>query len=685
MIIHGGLAAGGSSIGDLWSLDCTTNLWTLLTPAGDAPSARARHSAVYDPARDQMILFGGLTGSGVTSDVHVLDLATTTWTKLTIGGPIPSARQAAGMVLRAGHDQLLVFGGRGTGNQELNDLWIFNLAAQSWTELTPPPPRPPARFDHVVAYAESLDQLVVFGGFGASGPLNDSYVLRLDVQPVAWDLLVPAGSAPSPRSTLAAPPVLVDDVLHVYGGDGSSGAFFNTSYALRIDPLQWEAVPDSGNVPAKRMAQQAVHDRTHDRMVVFGGWTGAPNSAMGDSWQLSYGPIGAPALTWSPLITTPQFTEGRYGSGHLYDPDSTRMLMFYGGTNAESYDTEIVQLDLNTLAWSEFTTVNPGPAGRTGCAVAYDSLRHRVILFGGLIDRPGQGNDSVNDTWILDMHTRTWTQVATDTSLARPGTRFRPASDIDKLRDRWIITCGADTVSVANRDTVRFWNDTWAFDLSTLTWAELPATNPPFDRYDTTGYVIEDQDRFVFFGGAVETQMDADEFWSLNLATNEWTLETPIGPTPHERNGYSMIWDSARRWLIPYAGTDGVSLLSDGAVLYQAPVPGGVVGVPEVDGATRRTRVAPGGALRLEMSRHRARGGIDFTLHVDGGGATSIRILAPDGRAVWSTSVNVPAAGASAARWDGRSATGRELANGVYFVTAAAGGSRVRERIVLLR
>ncbi len=328
--------------------------------------------------------------------------------------------------------------------------------------------------------------------------------------------------------------------------------------------------------------------------------------------------------------------------------------------------------------------MNQGPAGRTGTSVVYDSLRHRVVLFGGLQDSPGTHmNHSVNDTWVLDMFTRTWTQVATDTTQARPGTRFRPAHDLDPLRDRWIITCGADTVSLVARDTVRFWNDTWAFDLNTLTWSQLATTNPPVPRYDITGYVIPDQDRFVFFGGAIQEQYDVSEWWSLDLATNQWTLETPSGVVPHERNGYSMVFNRARRWLIPYAGTDGNSLLSDGAIFYQAPIETGITGLPSLpDGTVRDVQSGP---LRLSTVRRSSTPVMDLLVHLDGGGRADLRVLTPAGHCVWATSVTVPPSGESAVRWNGRTATDRELANGVYFMSAGARSARVTQKVVIVR
>src|SRR5204862_494768 len=58
VLLFGGI--DGSACNGVWALDLDpTPAWNLLSPSGTAPPPRSQHSAIYDPGRDAMIVFGG--------------------------------------------------------------------------------------------------------------------------------------------------------------------------------------------------------------------------------------------------------------------------------------------------------------------------------------------------------------------------------------------------------------------------------------------------------------------------------------------------------------------------------------------------------------------------------------------------------------------------------------------------
>ncbi|TMQ69727.1 MAG: hypothetical protein E6K80_10795 [Candidatus Eisenbacteria bacterium] len=81
MIVFGG-ESGGQSNNATWELSLSSNPhWNPLTPAGSPPSERKGQSVIYDPVRDRIIVFGGVDASGKRNDVWVLSLSgTPTWT-----------------------------------------------------------------------------------------------------------------------------------------------------------------------------------------------------------------------------------------------------------------------------------------------------------------------------------------------------------------------------------------------------------------------------------------------------------------------------------------------------------------------------------------------------------------------------------------------------------------------------
>src|SRR3990172_5984924 len=64
--------------------------WRPLVPAS-GPPPRRNAAAIYDPAGDRVVLFGGRGSSGDRADLWALDLVTDTWAELP-GGAGPSPR-----------------------------------------------------------------------------------------------------------------------------------------------------------------------------------------------------------------------------------------------------------------------------------------------------------------------------------------------------------------------------------------------------------------------------------------------------------------------------------------------------------------------------------------------------------------------------------------------------------------
>ena len=72
---------------DTWSLDPAAGVWTDLSPAPETrPLKRCLHEAVWDAARGRMLLYGGCSsgfGPCPQGDLWAFDPATRTWTELT--------------------------------------------------------------------------------------------------------------------------------------------------------------------------------------------------------------------------------------------------------------------------------------------------------------------------------------------------------------------------------------------------------------------------------------------------------------------------------------------------------------------------------------------------------------------------------------------------------------------------
>jgi hypothetical protein len=150
VLMLGGVS-GGVHVSDAATLSLDgTPAWTLLSPAGTSPSGRRHCSAVYDPLRLRLVVYGGTDENGVTQgDVWELFAGTTpAWVALAPSGSAPAERAGHVSVLDAANDRMIVFGGSrdvsGYGELRLRDV-----AMLSWNNEVvgvAPVPRGPVAF-----------------------------------------------------------------------------------------------------------------------------------------------------------------------------------------------------------------------------------------------------------------------------------------------------------------------------------------------------------------------------------------------------------------------------------------------------------------------------------------------------------------------------------------------------------
>src|SRR2546422_7377796 len=204
---------GGQShfYNDVWALSLSgSSAWTHLMPTGTPPNIRREHSAIYDPVRKRMIVFGGYSFSSTYGDVWALSLVgTPAWTQLTPAGTPPSPRYAHSAIYDPVRDRMLVFGGNdGAMQSDMRELSLSGTP--TWTQLTPSGSPPPARDRHTAVYDPGLDRMIVTCGFDGTRYFNDSWSLSLTGTP-QWNALAPLGPLPQGRASHVA---IVDPVRH---------------------------------------------------------------------------------------------------------------------------------------------------------------------------------------------------------------------------------------------------------------------------------------------------------------------------------------------------------------------------------------------------------------------------------------------------------------------------------------
>lgn len=538
MIVFGGLSVGGGGepLDQVWTLSLGDRPeWSSHLVSGPVPARRYGASAIFDPARDRVIMFGGsiafLGPEPESDEIWALSLTgTPTWTLLSAAGEPPSGRAFHTAVYDSRRDRMIVFGGmviEGSEHIKLGDTWALDLsAAPTWSEIAPPMPWFLPRKEHAAAYDPVHDRMIVFGGEGVGyGYRNDTWELSLVGTP-AWRQLSP-GLPPPPGLTPRSGHCILYDALGdraiLLGGWGAANGYsYSTLSDLWVLPAgadQWTRVPSHPWLESYRAP--AILDERHRRIVAYNG-----RDAMG----VQSVSLDSPYYDYSLLLPKPW---PRSGQSAVYDPSRERMLMLLGATQ-DGWIDQTWELSLHGVArWSLLPT--GGAYEREYQTAIHDPIRDRLIVFGGW---------GSNETWELPLASPAWNRLSPGGTV--PEFREGHSAIHDARRDRMIVFGGVG--HTGSRED--------AFSLSlagTMVWAPLPP-GPP--RAWHTAIHDPVGDRMLVLGGVVNSWYAVtNEVWALSLAEPmAWSLLSPAGDPPAARHQSSAIYDPIRHRVVVYGG-----------------------------------------------------------------------------------------------------------------------------------
>lgn len=395
IMLNGATVVDGDGIGlqDSWSLSLGGDpAWSPLAASGPAHPGGVGGSAVYDATRQRAVFFGGWLGntSGVSQAVWTLALgASPTWNKISEPqGPKATGRRGHSAVYDPVRHRMIVFGGWaqwvGEPNPYFNDLWALDLdPPYSWTPIQAAGTPPTARWGHTAVYDPVRDRMIVFGGAGPSKH-GDLWELTLSPAP-AWHPLAAAGVPPAARSEHTAIYDPAGDRMLVFGGVSANYSADVWELSLASTPA-WRLLPVSG--PGPRAGHTAIYDPAGARMIVFGGYNGA---ALGDLWQLEL--AGTPR--WAPLAFEGAPPTGREYHAAVYDSRRHRMLVLAGLAANDLFFADLVELSLGGTSQWRALAPSSAPLRQFGLSAVYDPARDGLWTYGG----SGAGNNVVRAYW----------------------------------------------------------------------------------------------------------------------------------------------------------------------------------------------------------------------------------------------------------------------------------------------
>lgn len=311
----------------------------------------------------------------------------------------PPARRSHAMAYDDSNNVVIVFGGFGNGSH-LADTWALDVKTRTWENMAPVNP-PSPRAATTMVHDGVSGKMIIFGGFGLGHSVVSNETWSYTYASNSWSR-IETRDAPSERASYG---MALDEKrreLVLFGGFTERG-YFNDVWVYDIATQEWHSKDLTGEVPAPRGAMSFVYDKKNDHFVMYGGFS--DSGFYSDTWILD------PAdETWKKheALSAPPPLRTRM----IYD-ESLGAPVFFGGDVVPSVGHQSSPVpsdstwsyDSSSRKWSELVT-SDAPAPRSLHGIVYDREAKSIVIFGGtdsLIDDANFVGREFRDTWLLSL------------------------------------------------------------------------------------------------------------------------------------------------------------------------------------------------------------------------------------------------------------------------------------------
>ncbi len=285
---------------------------------------------------------------------------------------------------------------------------------------------------------------------------------------------------------------------------GGTTGYAESADTWLFDPARntWATVARGRTWPAIRTSGGMTWDPSRARLILFGG-RGGRTGAYQDTW--TFDPV---RKSWAPLITNCRkgvCPPARWSAGMVWSSVLGRVLLF-GGMAGDTV-TMLDDLWAFGTGWTELHPTGPGPSARYMFGMAEDARTGLIVVYGG---GSLPAVTPVNDTWLFDPRTTTWTKVVTPTQ--------PPA--FAEVAMGWSASIGAVVMTGGSAGECAAIDDpgTWAFDMGRRDWVRLSTTGgPPSPRNDATLTANACDGSVILFGGVNVTLPPPFSDWTWIL------------------------------------------------------------------------------------------------------------------------------------------------------------------------
>ena len=333
---------------------------------------------------------------------------------------------------------------------------------------------------------------------------------------------------------------IVDVAAHEQCDDGNLDDHDGCDSSCGLEVAEWEPIAFGG--PSKRQNFAMAWDSARGQVVLFGGTDLTSGLVLNDTWIWD-------SLGWREV--TPQASpRPRMGAAMAYDSERHRVVLFGGWAAQKIQYNDTWEWD--GAVWIPIITeVSPGP--RWEHAMAYDGKNHRTVLYGGR--RSFFNPPDYADTWTWNG--TAWSQLVTahtpsTAPLAFAGDgRFATAMAYDPTRGVTVLFGGSSAKNAGVGVISPELCDNHVFELDATDWHEIIPTSGPVARTDAALAYDVSKHAVMLFAGENATPADINDQWEWNGTA--WTPLTPASP-PAARQDHGMVGDVAHGVVVMFGG-----------------------------------------------------------------------------------------------------------------------------------
>ncbi|KAK1423699.1 hypothetical protein QVD17_19007 [Tagetes erecta] len=215
---------------------------------------------------------------------------------------------------------------------------------------------------------------------------------------------------------------------------------------------------------------------------------------------------------------------------------SNGFLYIFGGCCGGLHFSDVLVLNMETMAWTKLATTGVGPGPRDSHSAVI--VGQMMIVFGGT-----NGSTKVNDIHILDLLTREWTRPNCKGVVPTP----RESHTATMVGHDRLVIFGGSGEGDAN-----YLNDLHILDLKTMKWSSPdPKGDVPMPR-DSHIAVCVDNKIFIYGGDCGDRYRgDVDVF---DVDTLTWSRFVVHGPSPGARAGHAAVTVGTKVYMIGGVG-----------------------------------------------------------------------------------------------------------------------------------